>query len=120
MTGSRRSRAEAAAAIEAAGGTAELEELRVRYLGRKAELTSILRGIADLPQEERGPVGSGANRARQALEALLEARAAELDAAELETRLAEDRIDVTLPGAPPRAGRAPAPDHPHHAARSRT
>ena len=41
--------AEATAAIEAATGTAELEELRVRYLGRKAELTTILRGIADLP-----------------------------------------------------------------------
>ena len=93
-------RAEAAAAIEAAGGTAELEELRVRYLGRKAELTSILRGIADLPEEERGPVGSGANRARQELESLLEARAGDLDAAELESRLAEDRVDVTLPGAP--------------------
>ncbi len=43
-------RAEAEAAIEAAIGTAELEELRVRYLGRKAELTTILRGIADLPR----------------------------------------------------------------------
>ncbi len=93
-------RAEAAAAIEGAGGTAELEELRVRYLGRKAELTSILRGIADLPEAERGPVGSGANRARQELESLLEARAADLDAAELESMLAEDRVDVTLPGAP--------------------
>ncbi len=94
-------RAEAAAAIEAAAGTAELEELRVRYLGRKAELTTILRGIADLPEEERGPVGSGANRARQGLEALLEARAADLDAVELESRLVEDRVDVTLPGTPP-------------------
>ncbi|HEY1356426.1 MAG TPA: phenylalanine--tRNA ligase subunit alpha [Solirubrobacterales bacterium] len=93
-------RAEAAAAIEAAAGTTELEELRVRYLGRKAELTAILRGIAELPEEERGPVGSGANRARQELESLLEGRASELDAAELETRLAEDRVDVTLPGAP--------------------
>ena len=46
-------RGEAAAAIEVAGSSAELEELRVRYLGRKAELTSILRGIAELPQEER-------------------------------------------------------------------
>ena len=46
--------AEATAAIEAAAGTAELEELRVRYLGRKAELTTILRGIAELPAEERG------------------------------------------------------------------
>ncbi|HET9163246.1 MAG TPA: phenylalanine--tRNA ligase subunit alpha [Solirubrobacterales bacterium] len=94
--------AEATAAIEAAPGTAELEELRVRHLGRKAELTSILRGIADLPASERGAVGGGANRAREALEQLLERRAAELATAELEDRLAGDRIDVTLPGAPPR------------------
>ncbi len=93
-------RAEAAAAIEAAGGTSELEELRVRYLGRKAELTTILRGIADLPEEERGAVGSGANRARQELESLLESRSAALDATEIGGRLAEDRVDVTLPGAP--------------------
>ncbi|HEX3173933.1 MAG TPA: phenylalanine--tRNA ligase subunit alpha [Solirubrobacterales bacterium] len=95
--------AEAGAAIEAAPGTGELEELRVRYLGRKAELTTILRGIADLPESERGRVGGGANRVRKGLEALLERRAAELDAAELEQRLAGDRIDVTLPGAPPRS-----------------
>jgi phenylalanyl-tRNA synthetase alpha chain len=94
--------AEAEAAIGAAGGSDELEELRVRYLGRKAELTSILRGIADLPQEERGRVGAGANRAQKALESLLDRRAAELDAAELEQRLASDRIDVTLPGTPAR------------------
>ncbi len=91
---------EATAAIEAATGTAELEELRVRYLGRKAELTTILRGIAELPAEERGEVGGGANRTRKALEELLERRAAGLDATELEARLAGDRIDVTLPGAP--------------------
>ncbi len=93
---------EATAAIEVAGGTAELEELRVRYLGRKAELTTILRGIAELPEEERGAVGGGANRTRKALEALLERRAAELDASEIEAQLAGDRIDVTLPGAPVR------------------
>ncbi|MET0305730.1 MAG: phenylalanine--tRNA ligase subunit alpha [Solirubrobacterales bacterium] len=93
---------EATAAIEVAAGTAELEELRVRYLGRKAELTTILRGIAELPAEERGEVGGGANRTRKALEALLERRAAELDATELEAQLAGDRIDVTLPGAPAR------------------
>jgi phenylalanyl-tRNA synthetase alpha chain len=91
---------EARTAIEAAAGTAELEELRVRYLGRKAELTTILRGIADLPAEERGAVGATANKTRKALEALLEGRAADLDAAELDERLAGDRIDVTLPGAP--------------------
>jgi phenylalanyl-tRNA synthetase alpha chain len=94
-------RREAADAIGAASTTAELEELRVRYLGRKADLTQILRGISDLPAEERGPVGKSGNEARQELEALLEARSAELDASELGTQLAEDAIDVTLPGAPP-------------------
>jgi phenylalanyl-tRNA synthetase alpha chain len=95
-------RAEAAAAIEGAASSAELEELRVRYLGRKAELTTVLRGIAELPQEERGQVGGAANRARKELEALLERSAERLDASELEAKLVEDRIDVTLPGAPPR------------------
>jgi phenylalanyl-tRNA synthetase alpha chain len=93
---------EAEAAIDAAPGTAELEELRVRYLGRKAELTAILRGIADLPPEQRGEVGAGANRAQKALEARIEARAGELDAREIEAHLDHDRVDVTLPGAPPR------------------
>jgi phenylalanyl-tRNA synthetase alpha chain len=94
--------AEAEAAIGAAAGTAELEELRVRYLGRKAELTTILRGISELPAEERGQVGAGANKARKQLEGLLEASAERLDASEMESRLEGDRIDVTLPGAPPR------------------
>ena len=53
-------RTEGAGAIAAAADSVALEELRVRYLGRKSELTSILRGIADLPAAERGPVGSGA------------------------------------------------------------
>ena len=95
-------RGEAAAAIGAAGSSAELEQLRVRFLGRKAELTSVLRGIAELAKEERGKVGGAANQAREELEALLEGRAGQLDSSELESRLAEDRIDVTLPGAPPR------------------
>ncbi len=95
-------RAEAGAAIEAAGSSAELEELRVRHLGRKAELTTILRGIAELPAEERGTVGGAANKVRKELEALLEACAARLDASELDAKLLADRVDVTLPGAPPR------------------
>ena len=92
--------AEATAAIAAAGDTAELEELRVRHLGRKAELTTILRGIAELPAEERGAVGAAANRARKALEELLEGRAGQLDAVEMDARLVSDRVDVTLPGTP--------------------
>ncbi len=93
---------EAATAIGAAGSTAELEQLRVRYLGRKAELTQILRGIAELPSDERGVVGGAANKARKHLEGLLEESAARLDAGELDAKLAADRVDVTLPGAPPR------------------
>ncbi|MCW2988827.1 MAG: phenylalanyl-tRNA synthetase, alpha subunit [Solirubrobacterales bacterium] len=95
-------RSEAAAAIGAAASSAALEELRVRYLGRKAELTTILRGIAELPAEERGQVGGAANKARKELEGLLEASIERLDASELESRLVSDRVDVTLPGAPPR------------------
>jgi phenylalanyl-tRNA synthetase alpha chain len=93
-------RGEAQEAIAAAGSTDELEQLRVRYLGRKAELTGILRGISELPDDQRGPVGKAGNQARGALESLLAERAAQLDSSELDTRLAEDRIDVTLPGAP--------------------
>jgi phenylalanyl-tRNA synthetase alpha chain len=92
---------EAEGAIGAAGSSAELEELRVRYLGRKAELPQLLRGVAALPAEERGAVGKAANQARQALEKLIEARAEQLSAGELEQRLLADRIDVTLPGSPP-------------------
>ena len=94
-------RTEASAAIAAATDPAALEELRVRFLGRKSELTSILRGIADLEPAERGPVGKAANEARQSLEAELGDRSTELEAAELERSLAAGAIDVTLPGAPP-------------------
>ena len=94
-------REEAESAIGAAGSAAELEELRVRYLGRKSELTATLRSIGELPPDQRGPVGKQANEVRRALETLLERRTAELDAAELDSRLAEDRVDVTMPGDPP-------------------
>ena len=94
-------RAEADAAVRAASSAAEVEDLRVRYLGRKSELTGVLRSIGELPPEQRGPVGQGANKVRVALEALLAERAGELQDAELETRLTSDRLDVTLPGDPP-------------------
>jgi phenylalanyl-tRNA synthetase alpha chain len=93
-------RDEGQAAVAAAGGSAELEELRVRFLGRKAELPQLLRGVADLPPEERGAVGRAANEARRALDELIARRAEELDASELDDRLAADRVDVTLPGDP--------------------
>src|SRR6185436_8885049 len=93
-------RAEAEAAVADAPSSTALEELRVRYLGRKAELPNLLRGVAELPPEERGLVGRAANEARKALEAAIEARAAELAAAELDSKLASDVVDVTLPGSP--------------------
>jgi phenylalanyl-tRNA synthetase alpha chain len=94
-------RAEAQSAILAATGGEALEELRVRYLGRKAELPQILRGVRELPADERGAVGKAANRARQELEALIERRGAQLAGEQLEKSLRETCLDVTLPGAPP-------------------
>ncbi len=91
---------EAEAAIGGASDAATLEELRVRYLGRKAELTGVLRGIGELPAEQRGPVGQAANAARKALEAKLEERLAALEGERLESGLAGESIDVTLPGTP--------------------
>jgi phenylalanyl-tRNA synthetase alpha chain len=93
-------RAEGEAAIAEAPGTDALEQARVRFLGRKAELPNMLRGVAQLPPEERGAVGRAANEARRALEAAVEARKAELERSELDARLAADVLDVTLPGTP--------------------
>src|SRR5918992_1924265 len=92
--------AQGTAAIAAAAGTAELEEARIAYLGRKAELPNLLRGVAQLPPEERGAVGRAANEARRALEAAVAARRSELQRGELDRALREDVVDVTLPGSP--------------------
>src|SRR3954451_380396 len=94
-------RSEAEAAVAAVADPAQLEELRVRYLGRKSELTGVLRGIRDLPPEQRGTVGQAANQVRQALEQILADRQQALEDSELERTLSQDRIDVTLPGDPP-------------------
>jgi phenylalanyl-tRNA synthetase alpha chain len=93
-------RAQGEAAIAEASGTDALEQARVRFLGRKAELPNMLRGVAQLPAEERGAVGRAANEARRALEAAVEDRKAELERSELDARLAADVLDVTLPGTP--------------------
>ena len=95
-------RREAEDAVGRAGTSAELEELRVRFLGRKAELPNLLRGVGQLPAEERGPVGRAANQARQALEATIEERSEAMAATELDARLAAESVDLTLPGTPPR------------------
>ena len=97
---------EARAAVDAAADTDALEDVRIRSLGRKAELPNLLRGVAQLPPEERAAVGKAANVARQALEAAVAAREQALAASELELRLVQDRVDVTLPADPlPATGR---------------
>jgi phenylalanyl-tRNA synthetase alpha chain len=87
--------------ISAASRGEDLEQLRVRYLGRKAQLPQMLRGVAQLPPEQRGAVGKAANAARQALEELIGDRDRELSQAKLQATLSENAVDVTLPGAPP-------------------
>ena len=94
-------RAQGESEIAAAGTLAALEQLRVRYLGRKAELPQLLRGVAQLEAADRATVGQAANEARDALGRLIEQREAELGAAQLQGALEADRLDVTLPGAPP-------------------
>src|SRR5271165_1600253 len=94
-------RGEAEALIASAPTGEALEELRLRYLGRKAELPQLLRGVAELEPAQRGEVGRVANEARRALAEMIEAREAQLRVAELEETLAGDRVDITLPGSPP-------------------
>ena len=94
-------REEAEAAVRGASSSTELDEARVRFLGRRSELTGVLRSIGELPAEERGQVGQVANAVRQAIESLLAERGRDLESTELDERLAHDRVDVTLPGDPP-------------------
>ena len=90
----------ALAAVGEAGTTAALEDVRVRYLGRSAELTEIKKSIGALSPEERKEVGRSANLATREIEEALGARTGELSAAEREERLRAEAVDVTLPGVP--------------------
>jgi phenylalanyl-tRNA synthetase alpha chain len=90
----------AIAAVGEAGTTAALEDVRVRYLGRSAELTEIKKSIGTLSPEERKEVGRTANLATREIEEALGARTGELSAAEREERLRSEAVDVTLPGVP--------------------
>lgn len=88
----------ARSAVAAASDERALEELRVRFLGKKGELSSILRGMGQLPAEERPQVGEAANRVRDEIEQLLVQAKQRLVAARLEMELQGPPIDVTLPG----------------------
>lgn len=90
----------ALSAVAAADSTAGLEEVRVRYLGRSAELTEIKKSIGTLPPGERKEVGRSSNLASREIEAALDSRNGEVSAREREERLREEAVDVTLPGVP--------------------
>ena len=76
---------------------ADLEQIRIQYLGKKGELTSVLRGMGALSAEERPVVGQIANEVRAEIENALKIKAEAQKAAELERKLATEKIDVTLP-----------------------
>ena len=90
----------ALSAVAAAGSTAALEDVRVRFLGRSAEITEIKKSIGSLPPEDRKEVGRAANLASREIEEALRARTNELAAGEREARLRTEAVDVTLPGVP--------------------
>ena len=91
-------RLNAMAALEEASTPAALEELRVRLLGKKGELTAVLKQMGKLSAEERPVMGQLANTVRAEIEAKLEQRKAAIHASVLEAKLAAEAIDVTIPG----------------------
>lgn len=95
---------EALDALKEIKSTPELEALRVRLLGKKGELTGLLRGMGKLSPEERPVMGQLVNSVRQQIEEAMDKQAASITAAEKETRLSAEAIDVTLPGRERRLG----------------
>ncbi|MBM6924700.1 phenylalanine--tRNA ligase subunit alpha [Pseudoflavonifractor phocaeensis] len=91
-------RREALAAMESAKNAQELDSIRVKYLGKKGELTAVLKQMGKLSAEERPAMGQLANEVRTALERALEARGKELEAAALEEQLKAEALDITVPG----------------------
>ena len=89
---------DAIAALNAADSPAALEELRVRLLGKKGDLTAVLKQMGKLSPEERPVMGQLANTVRANIEQVLEARKTEINALVLEKKLADEAIDVTIPG----------------------
>jgi phenylalanyl-tRNA synthetase alpha chain len=96
--------AEALVALQGAAGSRDLETVRVEYLGRKGRLTAVLRGLKDVPVEQRAEAGEAANRLKERLSARLEERLAEIRTLE-KSKVVRD-IDYTLPGRKPPVGRS--------------
>ena len=97
-------KAEALSAFAQVASPGGLEELRVKYLGKKGELTAVLKQMGKLSPEERPAMGALANEVRAALEDAIAAAAGKLEAAALEERLNAEALDVTVPGRAVRQG----------------
>ena len=89
---------EALSAVSDAPELRALDEIRVRYLGKTGLFTEQLKQLGKLPKEERPQAGQAINKAKQALQSAIEARKTALEQEALQSRLASERIDVTLPG----------------------
>jgi len=89
---------EARSKIEAADDGGTLEQLRVDYLGKKGQITALLKGLGQLSAEERPAAGAQINVVKQELQALIGERKQALESAAVEAKLAAETIDVTLPG----------------------
>ena len=97
-------RREALDALAGAADAQALDALRVKYLGKKGELTAVLKQMGKLSNQERPVIGQLANEVRAALEEALETRGRELEAKALEDRLRAEAVDVTIPGKPVKLG----------------
>ena len=94
-------------ALQAAATVAsehDLQQVRAGFLGRKGELTAIMKGMGELPADQRPLFGAQANQVKERLETLFETRLEAIRQAELQRRLSAERLDVTLPGRRLRSG----------------
>ena len=96
--------AQALAAVRAAGNLAALDQIRINYLGKKGHITRLLKQLVDLPAEERPAAGEAINNAKTELQEAIENQRILLVRAQLELKLAGERVDITLPGRGQRRG----------------
>ncbi len=96
----------AAQALREATSVRDVEELRIRFLGKKGELTAILKQMGGLSAEERPIIGQLANKARESIETSISEHNRRIKAALTEKKLADERLDVTIPGKKPAMGRS--------------
>ena len=100
----QRIKEEALSAIKSASDEQALQDVRVKYLGKKGEVTALLKGLGKLSPEERPKMGALVNAVRQALEEEIDALKTSMEVAAMNARLEEEKIDITLLGRAPKTG----------------